>query len=326
MSVFQTISAYVEVLGYSHAPSWYARPQTGVSDGFPWGQLTATGVHDMIRVGADQLGHGGRPDRFMFRAAGEDVAVQTAQALAVGVASASGSTHVAEVLLTRCEELDPALHPDEYAPSRAAVEAIGVKEKARDINRMVETATKAIHARFPDSAPTTHTRESLCELLTCLNDSPLVDIEMSNIIGNYRFAEWTAPFHADASAAMDVFGPLFCDVFRSLEDAADDLASDAKWPDEDTRIYVVPAETLVGLAGTIGLAPELLNRARQLDDKHLLGAWPSRGARLDIELVGDPSSEPCVRFEWNGRAVVPWAGSDVVPWVTLRKQFTAFLE
>lgn len=298
---------------------WYAPPQTGVSAGFPWGQLTSHGVQEMLRLGADGLGPDARPERFLLRAAGLDAAWQSAQALASGAARATGSSHVTEVFLMRCEELHPALCPGELdfptvTPGAAA--DVVVAPVASDIEALRVDAINAVRTRF-SGALDSGTWEDLCGVLASQVDPLPVGADVAKAVGNCAFSLWSAPFHADVNAASSVLGPLLSEMFRSLAEAADGAVVE-----EDMKIYVVPAQTLAVLAGTLGLAPELVEKGKDA----LLGPWPAHGACLEIELTADRAGEPCIRFAYNGGAMVSDLGSELLPWPSLQQRFSAYLE
>lgn len=290
---------------------WYAPPSTGATDGFPWAQLTARGMQQMFDYGATGLGPDARPERFLVRTFGADMAIQSAQALASGAQRAAKSSHITEVFLQRGEELEPSLRPHEQDfPAVSSTVASGA-------DALRAEAISAVKAHCAEENFSGERWEDVCSVLACLGGASPLDSKQLSAIGSHAFDLWTAPFHKDPAAASDVLGSFLRDVSTAASEVVDDTFDN----DEDIQIFVLPAETLAALTGVLGVAPEVAELAK--NNKHgALGPWPAFGAHLEVALTVDPATNASVELSYNGHSL----GGGSQSWEALQPRLSPYID
>lgn len=297
-------------------------PTTG--DAFPWGQLTAHGLRDMRELGkilatpCPGRKQGIHLEDLLIRTVGTDACVQTASAIALGIADASESSQVTEVMMQNQDELYPSLNLEEpgFPLSDSTL------TDAEEVQMLTKQAAAAVHATFPDAD--CNTLSDLCKVISCVWGETSIPKEVSEALGSLAFALWAAPFHANPACASTVLEALLQDVVVRMERASlgdgHQLVAEG---DPSVRLFVVPPETLIVLAGTIGVAQEVRKIGHGAS---VVGAWPSPGSRLEIELVLDREGVPCVHVSYNGEAVAECLGRELLPWESFKPRVSSFLE
>lgn len=308
-------------------------PAPTIGDRFPWGQLTAQGLRDMKDIGRSLATpcpgrpEGVQPENLLIRTVGNDACVQSASAMAVGIADASGSSHVSEVLMQNQDELYPSMYlgePDFPTAPAATADSALVAENVEVVHTAAAAAVHAVFAEAPCDELT-----DICRIISSLGDGIPINPDLRNALGSLTFALWAAPFHANPACAGSVLGALLRDILGRMDKAALDQAalvpldSLAEEGDPSTRLFVVPPETLIVLAATLGYAPEMKKISHE---DNAFDVWPVPGSRLEMELVVDREGVPCIHVTFNGKALTECLGRELLQWSTFRSRISPFLD
>lgn len=332
---------------------WYA-PPTGSAGvhGFPWGDLSATGVEHMWSAGQNLIHRERRPrgaardvdenatprparrnlDDVMVRCVNLQRNIMSAQAVVAGAQQVLGQEFgnrqgPVEIWLQQGEDLVA-----QSTPRMADYPAVG-GDKAAQVQEMMEPMflqlldiASKLDVHGGDLAKLAERDfEQAFEALLCLEGQGLLEplgsavAEKCSALKRFLFLQWVAPIHAGGpGAAAHVAGPLLHELFRACDSAADDPAnSDRPVP---LILYISQAEALAVTLAALGMT--CTDRASARWEKL---TWPGFGSSLEVVLLKDDSGEMFIQLLHDGEVYVPGLGRDIVPYDLVRNRFEDIL-